>query len=454
MLLSLLSLWGLIELSLLASSATAQLHPKEPATYQVLPSLRERATIQDKWTAERIANIPSLLKKYDAQAWLICHREHAEDTVWWSIKNATDFDTRRRTIMLFHTGREGLPNPIKWIDNTGQAWPELRATLDELSPNRIVLNVDENIAFSGGLHAGELAVIERELGAQWMNRTVNEAMLAVEYVATRVPGQKHYYRKMQEIAWALVEEGFSEKVIVPGKTTTEDLSWWFREKMQSLNVTTWFQPSITVVNRVSFPGSPEGDKPIQEGDMLHIDYGITAMGLNTDTQHLGYVLRTDDEQAETDATNSLKEGLRKSNRMQDIILAHMRPGQTGNEVLQKSLAQMKEEGIEGQIYCHPIGDWGHDAGAVMGFTNLPTYVPVLGELPILANTFYSIELFAYHFISERNETLRFAQEEDVAWSEESKSWSFVYGRQERFHLIDARKASKAASPPVLFTDQT
>lgn len=136
--------------------------------------------------------------------------------------------------------------------------------------------------------------------------------------------------------------------------------------MQSLNVTTWFQPSITVVNRVSFPGSPEGDKPIQEGDMLHIDYGITAMGLNTDTQHLGYVLRTDDEQAETDATNSLKEGLRKSNRMQDIILAHMRPGQTGNEVLQKSLAQMKEEGIEGQIYCHPIGDWGHDAGAVMG----------------------------------------------------------------------------------------
>lgn len=123
--------------------------------------------------------------------------------------------------MLFHTGREGLPNPIKWIDNTGQAWPELRATLDELSPNRIVLNVDENIAFSGGLHAGELAVIERELGAQWMNRTVNEAMLAVEYVATRVPGQKHYYRKMQEIAWALVEEGFSEKVIVPGKTTTE-----------------------------------------------------------------------------------------------------------------------------------------------------------------------------------------------------------------------------------------
>lgn len=123
--------------------------------------------------------------------------------------------------MLFHTGRAGLPNPIKWIDNTGQAWPELRSALEELSPDRIVLNVDENIAFAGGLHAGELAVLKRELGEQWMKKTANEAMLAVEHVATRVPGQKDYYRKMQETVWALVEEGFSERVITPGKTTTE-----------------------------------------------------------------------------------------------------------------------------------------------------------------------------------------------------------------------------------------
>lgn len=71
MLRSLSSFWNLVELSLFASLAVAQLHPKEPATYQGLPTLRERAIIQDKWTAERIANIPSLLKKYDAQAWLV-----------------------------------------------------------------------------------------------------------------------------------------------------------------------------------------------------------------------------------------------------------------------------------------------------------------------------------------------------------------------------------------------
>ncbi|KDR83884.1 hypothetical protein GALMADRAFT_54315 [Galerina marginata CBS 339.88] len=432
--------------------AVAQLHPFGPARYQPLPSLRERALIQDQWTAERIAKIPILLKKYNAQAWLFCHREHAEDTIWWSIKNATDFDTRRRTVLLFHTNESslaGAPNPLKWIDNTGQVWPELRSTLEKFDPSRIVLNTDENIAFAGGLHAGELAVLQRELGEQWMKRTVNEPMLAVEFVATRVPGQLQYYQKMQESIWAMVEEGFSHKAIRPGVTTTEDLTWWFREKMQSLNVTTWFHPSISVVVGKSFPGWEGSENVIQEGDVLHIDFGITAMGLNTDTQHLGYVLRTDGASAETDVPRGFLDGLKKANRMQDILLENMKPGLTGNIVLRRSLDQLKLEDIEGQIYSHPIGDWGHDAGSVMGFTNLPEYVPVLGEFPILPNTYYSIELFASHFVPERNETLRFLQEEDVAWSNESQTWKFVHGRQERFHLIDSRKVS-----PPLFRDQT
>lgn len=86
------------------------------------------------------------------------------------------------------------------------------------------------------------------------------------------------------------------------------------------------------------------------------------MGMNTDTQHMAYVLR----EGQKDAPDGLKEGLRKSNRMQEIVLENMRAGKTGNEVLTSCLEQMEKEGIEGQIYCHPIGDWGHDAGAVMG----------------------------------------------------------------------------------------
>ncbi|KAF8165472.1 hypothetical protein B0H34DRAFT_240721 [Crassisporium funariophilum] len=433
------------------SPTHAQFHPTQPAQYQSLPSLRDRALIQDQWTAERIARIPALLKKYDADAWLICQREHAEDTIWKSMKNATDFDSHRRTVLLFHANQSslaGAPNPLKWVDNTGAVWPEMRATLAKYQPNRIVLNTDEDIAFAGGLGVGELAVLSRELGEEWMKKTVNIPMLAVEYVASRVSGQLVYYQKMQEIVWAMLEEGFSHTVIEPGVTTTEDLSWWFREKMQVQNVSTWNQPRISVLVEESYPGWAGTEDIIQEGDILHIDFGITAMGLNTDTQHMAYVLKADGLASEIDAPDSLKEGLRKANQMQDIVLQNMKPGLSGNEVLRESLDQMKLEGIEGQIYCHPIGDWGHDAGSVIGFLNLPEHVPVLGDLPILPNTYYSIELYAYHFVPERNSTIRFRLEENVAWSDNSQSWEYVRGRQERFHLIDTRKGSS-----VKFTDQ-
>ncbi|KAF5387670.1 hypothetical protein D9615_000606 [Tricholomella constricta] len=422
--------------------SAAQLHPSEPAKYQKLPSLRQSARIQNGWKNERIARIPSLLRKYNIDAWLMSQREHAEDTIWWSIKNATDYGAHRRTVVLFHTNTyplRGQPNPMLWIDNTGDVWPELQKTLEAYNPRRIALNVDRDIAFGGGLHVGELAVLEEQLGERWMARTVNEPLLSIEYVATRVEGQLNYYRKLQDIVWAMLEEGFSHQVIEPGKTTTEDLEWWFREKMQTLNVTTWNQPRISVIDEDSFPGWKGTFDTIEEGDLLHIDFGITAMGLNTDTQHMAYVLRTNGPNPESDAPQSLKDGMKKSNRMQDIVLENMRAGLKGNEVLRKCLDQMKSEGIEGQIFSHPIGDWGHDAGAVMGFTNLPAYVPIIGELPILPNTYYSIELYAYHFVPERNQTLRFRQEDNAYWVADTGTWEFVRGRQERYHLVDARK---------------
>jgi Xaa-Pro aminopeptidase len=132
--------------------------------------------------------------------------------------------------------------------------------------------------------------------------------------------------------------------------------------MLTLNLTTWNHPRVSVITPDSFPGWSGTVDTIQEGDVLHIDWGITGMGLNTDTQHMAYVLRPN----ETDAPQGLKEGLRKANVMQDIVLDELKPGRTGNEVLQSCLERMEEEGIEGQVYSHPIGDWGHDAGATIG----------------------------------------------------------------------------------------
>ena len=115
-------------------------------------------------------------------------REYAEDTLWWSIKGATEYAPHRRTVLLFHTNTStlaGQPNPLRWVDNTGAVWPALRRVLAAYAPHRVALNTDKFIAFGGGLHVGEHAALADALGPAWMGRAVNERMLAVEYVAAR-----------------------------------------------------------------------------------------------------------------------------------------------------------------------------------------------------------------------------------------------------------------------------
>jgi hypothetical protein len=149
-------------------------------------------------------------------------KEYAEDTAFWSLKRATQFSARRRTTQLFLANSSSSDKLVySWIDITPRVWSDLRDVLEAHNPARIAVNVDSDVAFSSGLHSGEFEKIKRELGKKWSSRLVNEPMIAVEYIGTMVQDRLPWYRILQETAWAIISEGFSEKVITPGQTITE-----------------------------------------------------------------------------------------------------------------------------------------------------------------------------------------------------------------------------------------
>ena len=173
------------------------------------------------------------------------------------------------------------------------------------------------------------------------------------------------------------------------------------------------------------------DVVIERGDHLWTDFGIKAMGLATDTQHVGYVLRP----GETDAPAGLRQTLANSNRLQDIVMERIRPGRTGNEVLADALLAAKAEGLTGTIYCHPIGDHGHGAGPLIGLWDRQEGVPGRGDVTFLPSTWFSIELQATTSVPEWNGMpVRSAQEEDAVLGEDGRmSWALA--RQSTFHLV-------------------
>jgi Xaa-Pro aminopeptidase len=427
-------------------------------------TLREQAVVRQQWLERRMETVlPALMRKYGVDMWVVPMREYNEDPTFRSLVSPTTFAARRRTInVFFDRGAEGVERIAFGGTNQGgvykairstkavdapaagsrgndrtaelwgdEQWQVLRAAVEERQPKRIAINYSRTWHFADGLTHGEYSGMTEALGANWTKRLVPAEGLAVDFVAARLPEEETTFERLNALAWEIISEAFSERVITPGQTRTEDVIWWMRQRLNDLGLDTWFQPSVEVQR--SF-GSPElvGVNPvIQRGDVLHCDFGISAMGLNTDTQHMGYVLRD----GETDAPEGLKAVLRASNRMQDINVAALRPGRTGNQILADALAQMRTEGIEGTIYSHPIGANGHGSGTIIGLWDYQDGVPGRGDHPVMANMWYSIELQATAKVPEwNNQAVRSAQEEDVIIDASGKV-RWARGRQMEFHLV-------------------
>ena len=379
---------------------------------RVLP-LRERARVYNEILEWRLDNLlPAIMREEDVDMWVVINFEYDEDPVYMTLVPEPNMSARRLSILVFHDSEEGFKKLTANWHGTGSAgqmyeniftdrskganhqFTMLADYIEEHDPEKIAINyaphygyVDE-FAHGNGLSAFHKDLLDQALDSEYRDRIVPGEKICMRWYETRSPRELSLYRHLAGIGHDLIGEFFSNEVIVPDVTTTADVQWWIRQRINDLGLDTWFHPSISIRR------SPEdterygrGDQVIRRGDLLHCDVGISYLGLNTDMQHNAYVLRV----GETEVPEGLRDLLRKGNRLQEIHLEEMRVGRTGNEILKSILERGWAEGLRPTVYTHPIGPYGHGSGTMIGMPEKQEFVPGSGEHPLHVNTVYAME---------------------------------------------------------------
>ena len=415
-------------------------------------SMKDRSEIRDKFLEDRIKSVlPTIMERTEIDMWVISAREYNEDPVLRTMLPANWLNARRRTILVIYNPGNNLPLETFAIARYDvgtifkKAWdPEenpdqydaLANLINEKNPTKIGLNQSEYFAQADGLTSTEFKLLKKSLSRKIIKKVVSAERLAIGWLETRSELEMDYYSEICKIAHDIIKEGFSSNVVKPGITTTDDIVWWYRERIRDLKLNTWFHPTVDLQRSdnaqfdflSSFSKSKENNV-IYPGDLLHVDFGITYLGLNTDTQQLAYVLRKN----EFDAPIELKDALKVGNNLQDILTNEFITGRSGNEILKLALTKAKAVGINPQIYTHPIGYYGHGSGPTIGMWDKQEGVPVNGDYPLFPNTAFSIELNAKVFVKSWKKEIAIMLEEDAFF--DGNETRYIDPRQTELILI-------------------
>lgn len=427
----------------LPMSQTEQAHPPLPP----ILSPRERAKVVDAILADRLDRvIPQIMQVHQADMWVLVAREYLEDPVVATMLDARSLRARRRTILVFYNPGEGRPIERLTVSRYGLAglfkpawnpdaqpdqWKALAELITARNPQKIALNISPLTAFGDGLTKSQYDGLVSALPAAYKDRIVSGEGLSVDWLQTRTPMEMKLYPGIVRLAHAVLAEGHSTKAIKPGVTTTEDVEWFLRARLSELGLDTWFHPSVGV-HRQGVKDLLEGDTVIQPGDLIWTDFGITYLRLNTDTQHLAYVLKP----GETDAPAGLKAGLAAANRIQDALTGSFQVGISGNQVLAAARKAAIDQGLKPSIYSHPLGFHGHGAGPSLGMWDNQAGDDK-GQGRMNPGTAWSIELSAFAAVPEwGGQEVQFRTEEDAFY--DGKTVRYLDGRQTALTLIPGK----------------
>src|SRR5262245_9235535 len=413
-------------------------------------SVREQQEVRESWLKKRLETmLLPMMRQQKIDMWIVINEEFHADPVTAYIAPPLPYVGRRDFFIFADRGGEKLDRlalvryseeHLKYFfEILNPPGNEIAATLkrvvEERKPKTIALNLGGTRGATNGLTHEAYKFLAETLGPDYAARFVPAAPLIVEYLDTRLPEELEHYRTAVTLTDLLTQRAISNEVITPGKTTVGDVRWWFLQQVNNLGLDTWFQPDLRIQRQNQETGKTqqflsvaEESTVIQRGDVIHIDCGLNYLGLSTDWQKHAYVLKA----GEKDVPEGLKRAMANTNRLQDILFTHARPGMSGTAVYDATMADMKKLGIEAMIYSHSVGNQGHALGASIDFRRPAAGSPL--EPPFREGSYTSIELNTSTPVPEwGGQKVTIMMEDDAYLTKEGMKW--FRPRQTAFYLI-------------------
>jgi len=413
---------------------------------------KERAKVINEILKDRFENVlPKLMDRTGIDMWILISREYNEDPVLKTMLPAEWLNARRRTIILFY--RDKAKNTLDKLAvaryNFGEniisawdkevepnQWKRLNQLIEERNPKTIGINYSKHFNIADGIDKTDYEEFVANISKENRDKIISAQKLATAWIETRTAREMEIFSDIVEITHNIIKEAFSSKVIEVGATTTTDVEWWMRQKVTNMGLETWFHPSVDIQRNTeenkdhlrSFSNRPDR-KIIQKGDLLHCDFGITYLRLNSDCQQMAYVMKDD----ETEVPVFLKKAFNKGNKLQDILTSNFIEGDSGNTILLNSLNQAVNRDLRPSIYTHPLGSYGHSSGPTIGMWDSQDGVKGNGDYPLHKNTVYAIELNITSYIKEWSRDIRIMLEEAGYFGEEG--FRYVNQRQTEIRSI-------------------
>jgi len=432
---------------ILNNSVAAQRLGIEP--YPKLLPVREQLEVRERWLKTRLDTLLlPMMRRAKIDMWIVTNEEfHAEPVVPY-IAPPIPYVGRRDFFILADRGTDKLERiaVVRYDEERLKSFyqvlipPRTAATLkqivEERKPKAIGLNMGGTRGATNGLTYDAYKFLADTLGKEYSDRFVSAAPLIVEYMDTRLPEELEYYRTAVALTDVITQRAFSNEVITPGKTTVGDVRYWWLQQMNNHGLDTWFNPDLRIQRRNQETGKTQqflsvADEAvvIQRGDVIHIDCGLNYMGMSSDWQKMGYILR----QGEKEVPVGLQKALTNTNRLQDALFNHIKPGAMGYEVYDATMADMKAAGIEAMIYSHSIGNQGHGLGAGVDFRRPATGAPIT-EPAFREGSYTSIELNTSTAVPEWDgQKVTIMMEDDAYLTKDGMKW--FRPRQTAFYVI-------------------